>query len=199
MQLSCRCDLLVNYVIIAGNIMFSAAGYEYELFVYDDFAFLLIMAIADGMLSEYDVFTNLQEQDIPINKTVTYSTIQRVDFREVNPLVQPHLIIGNRLEVVRSAQWSSTQQSISSFSKNQPVYFRTSNLPPIPFNHRLHQIRLSAVVDCNCHMHMLMPCDGSHSYVKAYNRQIESVGVRSVFAIPAAIGLGFDLIIGRIP
>ena len=47
------------------NIVFGTAGREHDLFIYDDSAFLLTIAMADGALFGYDTFADLQEQEIP--------------------------------------------------------------------------------------------------------------------------------------
>ena len=51
------------------NIVYGTAGREYESIIYNDAAFLLTMAMADGALFGYDTFTNLQEQEIPVGES----------------------------------------------------------------------------------------------------------------------------------
>jgi hypothetical protein len=46
------------------NIVFGTAGREHDLFVYDDTAFLLAMAMADKAHSGYEPLAGLQEQAI---------------------------------------------------------------------------------------------------------------------------------------
>jgi hypothetical protein len=47
------------------NIVFGTAGREHDLFIYDDTAFLLSMAIADQALFGYETLADLQQQEIP--------------------------------------------------------------------------------------------------------------------------------------
>lgn len=50
------------------NVMFNAAGREHEKFIYNDAAFLLIIAIADDALFEYKMLNDLQMQEIPVSE-----------------------------------------------------------------------------------------------------------------------------------
>ena len=47
------------------NVVFGAAGKEHEKFVYNDAAFLLAMAIADGALFGYETLDDVRRQEIP--------------------------------------------------------------------------------------------------------------------------------------
>jgi uncharacterized protein DUF3435 len=47
------------------NVVFNTAGREHEKFIYNDAAFLLVMAIADGALFGYETLDDLQMQEIP--------------------------------------------------------------------------------------------------------------------------------------
>lgn len=47
------------------NIVFGAIGKEHDKFVYNDAAFLLAMAIADGALFGFESLNDLQRQQIP--------------------------------------------------------------------------------------------------------------------------------------
>ena len=47
------------------HIVFGTAGREHEQLIYDDSAFLLTMALADGALFEFRTLADLQEQEIP--------------------------------------------------------------------------------------------------------------------------------------
>jgi Protein of unknown function (DUF3435) len=48
------------------NVVLNLAGREHERFIYNDAAFLLIMAIADGVLFKYEMLNDLQMQEIPV-------------------------------------------------------------------------------------------------------------------------------------
>ena len=50
------------------NVVFNTAGREHEKFIYNDAAFLLVMAIADGALFGFETLDNLQKQEIPVGE-----------------------------------------------------------------------------------------------------------------------------------
>lgn len=50
------------------NVVFNTAGREHEKFIYNDAAFLLVMAIADGALFGYETLDDLQKQEIPVGE-----------------------------------------------------------------------------------------------------------------------------------
>ncbi|MCJ1426427.1 hypothetical protein MMC29_004330 [Sticta canariensis] len=50
------------------NVVFNTAGREHEKFVYNDAAFLLVMAIADGALFGYETLDDLRAQEIPVGE-----------------------------------------------------------------------------------------------------------------------------------
>ncbi len=50
------------------HIVYSTAGHEHNLFIYDDTSFLVAMAMEDKVLFGYETLTDLQEQAISVGE-----------------------------------------------------------------------------------------------------------------------------------